>query len=287
MFNFLGKLMAFLPGFEFMTHSFGGGSSSSSSSGGGVDAPQVDFASIIEQYGYPTAAIRQQMVDETQKTGTSLFDVTQSLLSGDVNKLPYGLGSPTTGLYEAATRDIQRQFLGEGGKGVGGLMGDIQQQLVNAGLPEYAPIQQRQAANVFSQDLLDTAATLNENEKLRLERLLGLGAEIGGNLYSQNLNQFRFNSGTAADVATANANRAMQASYYNAMLAPQESGSNFWSTLGQVGGTVLGAMGGGGTGGATTFGLFGGAPSSQDYSNFMTPLSGFSSPNVGKTVKVV
>ena len=148
---------------------------------------------IISKYSY-----KPQYTAQTEKGLYDLFNQTTGLSGGGVNAIPFDIGLPTTGLYDALTRGIKEQYLGTPGGPEGGRLADTRSYYNNLGIPEYAANQERLGNQDLNNSLLDTAAKINESQKDRLTNVLGLGANIGNNLYSQNLGQHRANAGLAS-----------------------------------------------------------------------------------------
>jgi hypothetical protein len=165
----------------------GSGKKGSASDGGQT------WDEIINQYSY-----KPQYTAQTEKGLYDLFQQTTGLGGGGVEAIPFDIGLPTTGLYDALTRGIKEQYLGTPGGPEGGRIADTRAYYNNMGIPEYAQNQERLANQDLNNSLLDTAAEINNNQKDRLLNVLGLGANVGSNLYSQDLAQQRFNTGIAA-----------------------------------------------------------------------------------------
>lgn len=194
-----------------------------------------------------------------------------------VNDIPFDLGLPTTGLYDALTRGIREQYLGTEGGPQSGRINDIFAQANQFGIPEYGLNQSRLANQDLNNSLLDVAARLNENEKNRLFNILTLGTNLGSGLYGQNLQQHRANAGLA-----------LQGAQFDARLADliqQQNQSNISSLLGGIGGIVGGMYGGpmgyaaGSMAGNYLGNQFGGTNTSRS-GNYYTGLNGGSIPRM-------
>jgi hypothetical protein len=153
---------------------------------------------MIAKYSY--------MPQFTGQTESSIFDLFQRMTgqgtysgggSGDLSAVPLGLGLDTTGLYDAATRSIKEDYLGTPGAGESGRLADLRAYYNQLGVPEAAINAERLGNQDLNNSLLDQAAILNDNTKNRLTNILGTGSSLGSNLYAQNLNQHRFNTGAA------------------------------------------------------------------------------------------
>jgi hypothetical protein len=158
------------------------------------------MSQIIDEYGY-----RPQFTGQTE---SSLFDLFQRITgqgnyagagNGDVNAIPFDIGLPTTGIYDSLTRGIKQDYLGTPGGPQGGSIADSQAYFNNLGIPEQALNATRLGYQDMNNSLLDKAALINESQKDRLMSLLVKGTDLGSDLYSQNLNQHRFNTGTMQD----------------------------------------------------------------------------------------
>lgn len=158
---------------------------------GSSGSGSTSWDDIINKYSY-----KPQYTAQTEKGLYDLFNKTNG--SQDVNAIPFDIGLPTTGLYDSLTRGIKEQYLGTPGGPEGGRIADTRAYYNNMGIPEYAANQERLGNQDLNNSLLDTAAQLNNNQKDRLLQVLGLGANVGSNLYSQDLAQSRFNTGIAA-----------------------------------------------------------------------------------------
>jgi hypothetical protein len=174
--------------------------------GGGDEGPSLldVMSSIIRDYSY--------MPKYTEPTEASLFDLFQRLTgqgtyagagNGNVAAIPFDIGLPTTGLYDSLTRGIKEDYLGTPGGPEGGQIADTRAYYNNLGIPEYAINQERLGYRDLNNSLLDQAAKINELQKDRLSNLLNIGYTGGQNLYSQNLQQHRFNAGLMGEAAGA------------------------------------------------------------------------------------
>lgn len=153
---------------------------------------------ILNQYSY--------MPQYTAQTESSLFDLFQRLTgqgnyagagNGDVTKIPFDIGLPTTGLYDSLTRGIKQDYLGTPGGPEGGKIADLRAYYNNLGIPEQAVNQERLGYQDMNNSLLDKAALINESQKDRLTNVLNMGLGTGKDLYAQNLAQHRFNTSQA------------------------------------------------------------------------------------------
>lgn len=216
---------------SWLSSLFGGGGSSSS--GGGQT-----WDDIINKYSY-----KPQYTGATETGLYNLFNQTNG--SQPVENIPFDIGLPTTGLYDSLTRGIKQQYLGTPGGPEGGRIADTRAYYNNLGIPEYAANQERLGNQDLNNSLLDTAAQLNESQKNRLLSVLGLGANVGSNLYSQDLAQQRFNTGIAAQGAQFDAglNQAINSANQNS-LAQLLSGAGALATTAYTGNPVTGAAAG-------------------------------------------
>ena len=224
-----------------------------SGGGGSSGGPTMaDFLGLIDQYSY-----KPQYTGQTEK---SLFDLFQNLTGQGgkgVEGIPFDIGLPTTGLYDALTRGIKEDYLGTPGGPEGGRIADTRAYYNNMGIPEYALNQERLANRDLNNTLTDTAAKLNETQKDRLLNVLGLGSGIGENLYGQNLAQHRANAGMALQAAGMDA--GIQESIRS---ANQSSLTDLLSGVGSVLGTIYGGPAGGAAANYTINNLFGNTPTS-------------------------
>lgn len=168
----------------------GGFSGDDEGGGEGVNMQQL-MDEIMGKYSYQP--------QYTAQTEASLFDLFQRLTGqgkyGGVESIPFDIGLPTTGLYDALTRGIKQDYLGTPGGPEGGKIADLRAYYNNLGIPEQAVNQERLGYQDMNNSLLDQAALINESQKDRLTNILNMGLGTGSNLYSQNLNQHRFNTG--------------------------------------------------------------------------------------------
>jgi len=164
---------------------FGGGKKK-----GSAGPSLEDILGIIDRYSY-----KPQYTAQTEKGLYDLFNQTTGLGGGGVNAIPFDIGLPTTGLYDALTRGIKEEYLGTPGGPEGGRIADMRAYYNNLGIPEQAINQERLAEKDLNNTLTDSAARINESQKDRLTSVLGIGSGIGSNLYSQNLAQHRANAG--------------------------------------------------------------------------------------------
>jgi hypothetical protein len=197
-------------------------------------AHEIDFNQILQQYGYQPKF--------TGRTERGLFDLFEQLTGrrGGAEQIPFDIGLPTTGLYDALTRGIREDFLGTPGGPEGGRIADTRAYFNNLGIPEQAINQERLANRDLNNLLSDQAARINESQKDRLLNVLGLGLNTGGNLFGQQLAQTRFNTGSALQTATQNAQLGEAIRQAN-----QNSLNDLLGGIGSIGGTVLGAYLGG------------------------------------------
>lgn len=217
------------------------GDDDGSGSGGGMT-----WDDIINKYSY-----KPQYTAQTEKGLYDLFSKTNGSMG--VNDIPFDIGLPTTGLYDSLTRGIKEQYLGTPGGPEGGRIADTRAYYNNMGIPEYAANQERLGNQDLNNSLMDTAAKLNESQKDRLLNVLGLGANVGGNLYSQDLAQSRFNTGIAAQGAQFDAglNQAIQSANSNS-LQQLLAGAGALATTAYTGNPALGTAVGTGLTGLTT-----------------------------------
>jgi hypothetical protein len=185
----IGENFTFQGGFKGMVDPFNffhGKKKSSAPAGPSLE----DILGIIDRYTYkPT---------KTAETEQGLYNLFQNLTGqggGGVEAIPFDIGLPTTGLYDALTRGIKEDYLGTPGGPEGGQIADMRAYYNNLGIPEQAINQERLANKDLNNSLVDTAAQINEAQKDRLTNVLGLGANVGSNLYGQNLAQHRANAG--------------------------------------------------------------------------------------------
>lgn len=187
-----------LGGLGVGSNPFTSGQSGSAADGG------LSYDDIINKYSY-----KPQYTGQTEQGLYNLFNQTTGQGGGGVGAIPFDIGLPTTGLFDSQARGIMQSYLGSGnftGNGLdwqssgpqGGRLADIYAQANQMGIPEYGLNQARLGNQDLNNSLLDTAANLNNETKNRLTNVLGLGANIGSNLYSQDLAQQRFNTGIAA-----------------------------------------------------------------------------------------
>ena len=256
----------------------------SGQSGSAADGGQ-SWDDIINKYSY-----KPQYTAQTEQGLYDLFTKTNGSMG--VNDIPFDIGLPTTGLYDALTRSQTEKYLGTGnwdGSGLnyvrsgpeGGLIADTRAYYNNMGIPEYAANQERLGMQDLNNSLLDTAAELNNVQKDRLLQVLGLGANVGSNLYSQNLAQHRFNTGIAAQGQQFDAgmNQAIQSANSNS-LAQLLSGAGALATTAYTGNPALGSMAGQGINsitGSNNAAVLGSGSLSQNYSPYSGSGSGLGS----------
>jgi len=251
---------------------FGFGGDESRNSDGGSSSQSWD--DIINQYSYKPAY--------TAQTEQGLYDLFNKINgSQGVNAIPYDIGLPTTGLYDSLTRGIKEQYLGTPGGPEGGRIADTRAYYNNMGIPEYAANQERLGNQDLNNSLLDTAAELNNVQKDRLLNVLGLGANVGSNLYSQNLAQSRFNTGIAAQGQQFDAglNQAIQSANSNS-LAQLLAGAGSLATTAYTGNPSLGstvAQGGNSITGSNNAAVLGSGSLSQNYSPYSGSGNGLGS----------
>lgn len=193
---------------------------------------------IINQYSY-----KPQYTGQTEKGLYDLFNKTNGSMG--VNDIPFDIGLPTTGLYDSLTRGIKEQYLGTPGGPEGGRIADTRAYYNNMGIPEYAANQERLGNQDLNNSLLDTAAGINESQKNRLLSVLGLGANVGSNLFSQDLAQQRFNTGVAAQGSQFDSGLQQQINAANSnSLSQLLSGAGALATTAYTGNPVAGAAAG-------------------------------------------
>ena len=212
--------------------------------GGGGGGNLEDLLSVIDRYTY-----KPQYTGQTEQ---GLFDLFEQLTGrrGGVEQIPFDIGLPTTGLYDALTRGIKEDYLGTPGGPEGGRIADTRAYYNNLGIPEQAINQERLANRDLNNLLTDQAALINESQKDRLSNILNLGLQTGGNLYGQNLAQHRANAGLGLTAATADL--GIQESIRQ---ANQQSLNDLLKFGGALAGTYFGGPAGGSVGSQAVGGL--------------------------------
>jgi hypothetical protein len=192
-----------------------------------------DLLGVIDSYTY-----KPQYTGQTEKQLYDLFGQLTGTSGLGVEGIPFDIGLPTTGLYDALTRGIKQEYLGTPGGPEGGRIADIRAYYNNAGIPESAINQERLANNDLNSLLTDTAAKINESQKDRLTNVLNIGAGVGSSLYGQNLAQHRGNAQlglTAAGIDIGVQDSIRQAN--------QQSLNDLLGGVGAVAGTIIGGPG--------------------------------------------
>lgn len=226
---------------------FGSGKSKGGSSGPTLE----DILGIVDRYTY-----KPQYTGETEKGLYDLFQSLTGLGGGGAEAIPFEIGLPTTGLYDALTRGIKEEYLGTPGGPEGGRIADTRAYYNQLGIPEQAINQERLANRDLNNLLTDAAAQINESQKNRLLQVLGLGTNVGTNLYGQNLAQHRANAGLGLQAV------GIDAGIQDAVRqANQSSLNDLLGGVGALAGTYFGGPAGG----------FAGQQAGQQIGNLLQP----------------